>query len=77
MPLALPVALATTHQPPRLALGITAAGLAAVAAGLLTIFVFHDDVAGFWLGFLSLSVASLVAGMVFGFITAAPRRPSA
>ncbi len=77
VPLAVPVALATTHRPPRLALGLTTGGLAAAAAGLLAVVVFHDHVAGFWLAFLGLSVASLVAGTVFGFVTAAPWRTSA
>ena len=75
VPLAVPVALATSHRPPRLALGLTTGGLAAAAAGLLAVVVFHDHVAGFWLAFLGLSVASLVAGTVFGFVTT--RRTSA
>lgn len=77
VPLAVPVALATTHRPPRLALGLTAGGLAAAAAGLLAVFWFRDHLTGFWLAFLGLSVASLVAGTVFGFVTAAPWRTSA
>lgn len=72
VPLALPVALATTHQPPRMALGLTTAALAAATAGLLAVVAFHDHLTGFWLGFLGLSVASLVAGTVFGFVTATP-----
>ncbi|MGH3813498.1 MAG: hypothetical protein ACRDUV_13780 [Pseudonocardiaceae bacterium] len=77
VPLAVPVGLATTHRPPRLALGLITGGLAAAAAGLLAVVLFHDHLAGFWLGFLGLSVASLVAGTVFGFVTAAPWRTSA
>ncbi|MGH3981283.1 MAG: hypothetical protein ACRDST_01000 [Pseudonocardiaceae bacterium] len=77
VPLALPVALATSYQPPRLAVGLTAAGLAAAAAGLLAVVAFHGFVTGFWLGFLGLSVACLVTGTVFGFVTAAPWRTSA
>ncbi|MGH3873931.1 MAG: hypothetical protein ACRDSR_20905 [Pseudonocardiaceae bacterium] len=77
VPLAVPVALATTHRPPRLALGLSTAGLAAAVAGLLAVVLCHDYVGGFWLGFLGLSVASLVAATVFGFVTAAPWRPLA
>ncbi len=77
VPLTVPVALATTHRPPRLALALTTAALAAAAAGLLAVVSFHQHLAGFWLAFLGLSVASLVAGTVFGFVTAAPRRRSA
>jgi hypothetical protein len=77
VPLALPLALATALRPPRMALGLSTGGLAAVAAGLLAVLFFRTYVAGFWLAFLGLSVASLVAGTVFGYVTTAPGRTSA
>lgn len=76
VPLVLPLALAIVARPPRVALGLTAGGLAAVPAGLLTVLYFGDYVPGFWLAFLGLSVASLVAGTVFGYVTTAPGRAS-
>jgi hypothetical protein len=67
------------HDPAarRLALGLTAGGLAAATAGLLAFVVFRHHVADLWLAFLGMSMVSLVAGTVFGFVTASPRRSSA
>lgn len=76
VPLALPVALAAALRPPRMVLGLTTAGVAAAVAGLLTVVVLSDHLAGFWLAFAGLSVAALVAAAVFGYLTTSPGRTS-
>jgi len=75
--LALPVALAAVRHPPRRALGLPAGGLAAAAATLIAMLLCRGHVTGFWLAFLGLSAASLVGGVVFGFVTTARRPASA
>lgn len=71
VPLVLPLALAIAAGPPRVARGLTYGGLTAVPAVLLTVVYVGDYVAGFWLAFLGLSVACLVAATVFGYVTTA------
>jgi hypothetical protein len=77
VPLALPVALAAASRPPRMVIGLIVGGLVAVVAGLLTVISVRDYVAGFWLAFAGLSVASLVGTTAFGYVTTLPGRISA
>jgi hypothetical protein len=64
--LALPLVAGVVRRPPRLAVALAAALPAGLFAGGLAWLALRTVVGGFWLYYLALAVACLVAGPVFG-----------